>query len=230
MVLAVAFSHDNRYVATGSVDTDIRLWETTYGREVAVLSGHNSWVNGLAFSSDGETLASASSDGTVRLWDVGNRRTRAILNPNAGEVRSVAFNPEGSLVAAGTRYGVVKVWDSVGRQERATLRGHAGDVWSVGFAGDGRTLASVDGDWNQPGDIRLYDVETWREQKTLHHTGEVLGLAFAAKAPVLAAGSWDKTVKVWGKPDKPREAKLPAPKPAIGTELGPMPRVVKERE
>ena len=54
-------------------------------------------------------------------------------------------------------------------------------------------------------------------------------MTFAAKAPVFAAGSWDKSVKVWGKPATPREAKLPTPKPVIG-ERGPMPRVVKEKD
>jgi WD40 repeat protein len=70
-------------------------------------------------------------------------------------------------------------------------------VWAVAFSADGRTLASGDGDWNKPGDVRLWDTATWEQRGQLKHTGEVLCLAFAPKGSVLAAGSWDKSVKVW---------------------------------
>jgi WD40 repeat protein len=133
----------------------------------------------------------------VKLWNVGERAERAALRPKAAELRSVAFSPDGKWLAAGTRYGLVKVWDADRRTEVATLRGHAGDVWAVAFSPGGDTLASGDGDWNRPGDVRLWDTKTWRERARLAHTGEVLSLAFAPKGNVLAAGSWDRTVRVW---------------------------------
>jgi WD40 repeat protein len=92
---------------------------------------------------------------------------------------------------------MVKIWETRRWDEKATLRGHAGDVWAIAFNLDGTTLASGDGDWNRPGDIRLWDTSTWKERGQLQHSGEVLSMAFAPKVNVLAAGSWDKTVKVW---------------------------------
>jgi WD40 repeat protein len=162
-----------------------------------VLKGHKSWVNSLAFAPDTETLASASSDNTVQLWDAPERKHKATLRPNAAELRSIAFSPDGRFLAAGTRYGLVQVWDAMDLNEKATLRGSAGDVWAIAFDFDGKTLASGDGDWNRPGNVRLWDTETWKERSSLRHTGEVLSLAFAAKSRLLAAGSWDKTVKIW---------------------------------
>jgi len=136
----------------------------------------------------------------------------ATLKPNAAEIRCVAFSPDGSLLAAGTRYGLVKVWDTVGRQELQTLRGHAGDVWAIAFSGDGKLFATTDGDWNKPSHVRLYETQKWKEQASLAHTGEVLSLSFAPKNLNLAAGSWDKSVKVWDLTGT--TPALPSPKPA----------------
>ncbi|HEX4611485.1 MAG TPA: hypothetical protein VH092_25045, partial [Urbifossiella sp.] len=111
--------------------------------------------------------------------------------------------PDGKWLAAGTRYGVVKVWDITVGKDVASLKGHAGDVWAVAFSADGAILASGDGDWNRPGDIRLWNTAGWTERAALRHTGEVLSLAFAPDRPRLAAGSWDKTVKVWTLPATP---------------------------
>jgi len=63
-------------LASGSGDKTIRLWETSSGKELAVLRGSDSAVVQFAFSSDGTRLASASRDLTVRLWDTVPFRVR----------------------------------------------------------------------------------------------------------------------------------------------------------
>jgi WD40 repeat protein len=68
-VHAVAFSPDGHWLATGSWDHTVRLWDT-HARAAApvVLRGHESAVTAVAFSPDGRWLATGSNDSTVRLW------------------------------------------------------------------------------------------------------------------------------------------------------------------
>jgi WD40 repeat protein len=89
------------------------------------------------------------------------------------------------------------LWDLAGKKERATLKAHKSDVWSLTFFPDGKILASGDGDWDQPGEVKFWDVATGQERATLRHTGEVLCLAISPDGKTLAAGSWDKTIRVW---------------------------------
>jgi len=196
-VQAVAFDpRDNRFVTTGGIDGTVRVWHLESGVDRGT-DPHKSWVNAVAFNTAKlGRFASVSSDNTLCVRS-GDGKVVMQLRPRAAELRSVAFSPDGKLVAAGTRYGPVKVWDSQSGDEVATLKGHTADVWAVAFSHDGKTLASGNGDWDRPGDIRLWDTSTWKETARLAHTGEVLSLAFSPKARVLAAGSWDKTVRVW---------------------------------
>lgn len=194
-------------VVTGGIDGTVRLWDLDTGEERAVRTEHKSWVNGVAYSQDGLFLASVSSDNTIRLRNARDGKPFDEIRPQAAEVRSVAFfrgdREHRWPLAAGTRYGVVKVYDVLGT-EVASLKGHAGDVWAVAFSPDGQTLASGDGDWNKPGDVRLWDTTTWKERAALKHSGEVLCLAFAPNTnkPLLAAGASDKTVKIWDLSEK----------------------------
>lgn len=154
-VLSLAFSMDGRYLASGSTDGAIKIWNVATGREVRTLTGHNSAVNSVAFSPDGRSLVSGSSDDTVLFWDVASGHE---LNTWTGwkfSVLSVAFSPDGRFVAAGGIERRVRLWDvAAGREVRKLDNAgsylsaiwhdasHAGpSIEAVTFSPDGHTLA-----------------------------------------------------------------------------------------
>jgi transcription initiation factor TFIID subunit 5 len=55
----VKFHPNGNYVATGSSDKAVRLWDILTGHCVRIFTGHKAATFTLAFSSDGKLLASA---------------------------------------------------------------------------------------------------------------------------------------------------------------------------
>jgi len=78
--------------------------------------------------------------------------------------------------------------------EGASIAGHKGDVWSVAFTADSAALLSGDGDWNQPGQVKLWDATTGQPLADWETSGEVLSVAVSADSRTIAAGTWDKKV------------------------------------
>jgi hypothetical protein len=73
----LALSPDGNTLATGGGYRDpiIQLWDTTTGKRVGRLSGHNGGAaTSLAYSPDGRRLASGGRDTIVLLWDVARAR------------------------------------------------------------------------------------------------------------------------------------------------------------
>ncbi len=191
---------DDKTLLTGSIDGVIRSWTIAAQAQMKVPQTpiqHVSWVNGLAVNAKKTLLASGSSDNTVQVHRLPDFTTIEKYTVKEGEVRSVAISPDDRFLAAGIRYGWVRVWDRKTKQEIATMKAHVGETWAVAFTPNGKTLAAGGGDWNRPGEVRLWDTATWKERKTLRHSGEVLCLAISPNGRLLAAGGWDRKVRVW---------------------------------
>jgi len=69
-VTSVAISPDGKFVAAGSLDTFVRIWDSQSGVLVEQLAGHKDSVYSVAFTPDGRGLVSGSLDQTLKYWDM----------------------------------------------------------------------------------------------------------------------------------------------------------------
>ncbi len=67
----MVYSPDGRYLASGSSDKTIKIWEVATGKVLRTLTGHSHSVNSVVYSPDGRYLASGSGDKTIKIWRVG---------------------------------------------------------------------------------------------------------------------------------------------------------------
>ena len=68
-VIAVSFSHDDRYLATGSLDKTAKVWDFKENLELAPII-HDDEVTDVSFGSSGRHLATGSVDKTARVWEL----------------------------------------------------------------------------------------------------------------------------------------------------------------
>jgi len=189
---SVAFSPDGSLLASGSLDSTIKLWDVRSRTLVVTLEGHSYAVSSIAFSPDGSLLASGSGDKTVKLWDVRSRTLVATLEGHSEYVSSVAFSPDGSLLASGSGDKTVKLWDVRSRTLAATLV-HS-YVNSVAFSPDGSLLASGCSEYMGSEvipTVKLWDVRSRTLAATLETYNTVV--AFSPDGSLLASGGklWD---------------------------------------
>ncbi|KAJ5805978.1 uncharacterized protein N7503_003580 [Penicillium pulvis] len=102
---SVKFSHDSKLLASDSSDDVLILWDTSSGKQVRTLSGHQSTVISVAFSHD-------SNPRVVGLWDTTSGQH---LNNFKSHCHASPISSDDSELLAsvsGRNHYYVKVWDA----------------------------------------------------------------------------------------------------------------------
>jgi len=100
-VWCLAFSPDSLYLASGSWDSSIRLWDYKSKEKVLTLRGHSGPVTSIEFLND-STLASGSWDQSIRLWDIQTGNELDVINTHKGTVFSLATNKDWGRLVSGS--------------------------------------------------------------------------------------------------------------------------------
>ena len=112
-IYSLDYAGNGRYIASGSGDKTVRLWDVLEGKlfyRLAIEDG----VTTVAMSPDGHYVAAGSLDKMVRVWDT----TRGVLverlespDGHKDSVYSVAFAPNGRDLVSGSLDKTIKLWE-----------------------------------------------------------------------------------------------------------------------
>ena len=216
---AATLSPDDKLIATGSYDQQIKLWDAASGELVRTIVGHNGAVFDLAFSPNGRLLASASADRSVKLWEVSTGERLDTFGQPLKELYTVAFTPDGKHVVAGGVDNRIRVWqisDSAKEGTNPLVQtrfAHEGAIIKLAFSPDGKWLASAAEDRT----LKLWDAAQYLEKRVLEAQPDWAG-RWPSRPTTRLCSPADWTA-AWGTTMSPR-ASVPLPKPEItGLEL-----------
>ncbi|RWE25953.1 MAG: hypothetical protein EOS41_09595 [Mesorhizobium sp.] len=186
-----AFTPDDRFLATASVNGPIRIWDVERASLVTTIAGHESLVEHLEFSPvDGNILLTASHDGTARLWDVDGALTTTLSH----EYRPTfaVFSPDNVHLLTGGGDSAAHLWNVVSGRETIRLDTHE-IVQNAAFSPDGRRVATA----SLGGEVRIWDVASGSETAQFRSHGGLIQIQFGRDGKSLLTASINGTAQLW---------------------------------
>ena len=117
----LAISADGHWLATGSADETVKVWDLQSadpGANPLTLPSEIGEIKTLAFSSDDHWLAAAGGDRAAQLWDMNNPDAGSILlDGHDSTITTLAFSPDAlsgtsnRWLATGSVDQTVHLWD-----------------------------------------------------------------------------------------------------------------------
>jgi WD40 repeat protein len=93
---------EDGYLASGSRDTNIKIWQWTSGKVVRNLTGHTNLINDLLPIVNFSQIISCANEMTIKVWNRSNGRVMKTLLGYSDWVKSVVMLKNGLFATAST--------------------------------------------------------------------------------------------------------------------------------
>lgn len=194
--LAYGFRGDGRLAAWQPVDTTER-W---------IVLAHDLDITALAVSARSDRIATAGLDGSLSLWKAANGDDDATLAQQAGIFTHLSFTPDDQLLLSYEKSGVLRAWRTSNYKPAYDLKACSSGLpgcTALGFSPDRRLLALNDPARQDSPGIHFFDPLagaplSWLDSPSAIDPGRIASLAFSADGRLLAIGSSDGQIQLWG--------------------------------
>jgi WD40 repeat protein len=153
----IAFSNDNRFIATVSGIFTVRIWDSDGFKEIHNLECHKKDITDVIFSADSKLLILTSDDGSCSTWDLENGKLTAVLGKNEnglGMKTAVLSSDKNIVYSIGKNFeNFISIWDISQKKRISILSGHNDLVNTIILDNKGTKLISASNDnkilvWN----------------------------------------------------------------------------------
>lgn len=206
---ALAWSSDNKRVATASDDYTAQAWDATTGENAIIYRGHSLYVEGVAWSLDNTLIVSGSADGTAQIWNAttGDHvyTYRGHIDAYTGSccqthpwVNRVGWSPDGKHIIScdqtsdPSRTVTVQIWEVATGNTLVTYRGHKNGIYAVAWSPDGSRIASAGYD----GTLQIWEAISGTAIANYRGNAFLFGLSWSPDGNNVAVGSSSNTILV----------------------------------
>lgn len=145
-VTAYAFSPNGRFLASGSLDNTVILWNIESGKQIRSFSGHTKRLRSVEFSPDGKQLLTASKDNTAKIFEVVSGELLLEIRLKENDLHGAFYSPEGSKVLLVDGRDGLFVYDALsGNKINDFKKNYAAFKERFLFSSDGNKILSKDG-------------------------------------------------------------------------------------
>ena len=191
-VYCLSISEDRKYIASGSKDNTVRVWDIPKERKKMILNDHPAAIYAVIITTNNKYILSGLENGDVFIWDFNTKRKIQELKKfHAERVRSFLLLDEDFVITA-SKDKLVRIFSLENPKRKCRLIGHCQEICSLAFDKDTKTLFSGSSDKT---------VKVWnfgQRVKTLEQkqSNFITSVAVCHKNQIVACGTEDKKVSI----------------------------------
>ncbi|RIB16314.1 WD40-repeat-containing domain protein [Gigaspora rosea] len=177
----------SRYLASGSTDEIIKLYDIKKRKEIGSLLQHDGSITTIKFYNKTHMI-SGSEDGTLCIWRTKDWEYLKILKGHKGRVNSVDIHPSGKIALSVSSDKTVRLWNLLTGRKAAANKLGRGEMVIWNPSGDRYAILmgqEIDGQV-----IQTFQLKNSRYLCMRYFAHDTLG-------DLLITGSEDKTVRVY---------------------------------
>ncbi len=198
---SVVWSPNGRFLAVGSNDKMVTMWDALTFALVELIDEHKAPVTSVAFDPHSKVMATADNAGDAYIWQVEGWKKVHQLRGARTRINAIKFNPrpagsttyQPAIAIGGSREAELCTMGGLVYSRLSALQIHE-HINDIAFDSAGQIVCTA----ANSGLLETWDVGSGRPLESFEgHLGEVTAVAFSPDGNLLVSAAEDQTIKVW---------------------------------